>query len=408
MDNIIQIIKNQDFNKFIVVGFMIIFIGVMLFYVLDNNEALNSKTYIYTFTILIPIAICVWFFMQTNADISNDSSNIYIIGIIIGLIMLFSFVFYLYFNMSAAYYSIINYVLNVIIFLGIMIALSIIYNITMNNLNKLEGLPGILVGFIFYIPCMISDFINYLLQQYKLTPNVVFVLFVIEIILILLYIYIPKLITKIFIPKPILLQNTPVFLDQGTITLITADKLYPPSFDKTNLLLKNQFLKNYCISMWIFINPQNKSNMSYAQETEIFNYSYTDRNKQNWAKPRITYSYDTNSLNDESKTKDQYHIYVAPNISYNMTIVSQKWNQFVFNYKNNIVDIFVNGNLERSFSLTDNMPQYDITDAITIGAPNGLDGAICNITYSNTPLTSYQIANSYNLYMIKNPPINQS
>ena len=403
MDRIITLILDPDFNKYIVVGFMIIFIGVMLFNVLDNSAALNTKTYMYTFSILIPIAVCVWFFMQSNPTIGTGSSNMIIVGSVIGLIMFFSIIFYLYSNMSAGYYPIINYVLNVIVFLGVMVALSLLYNITMNNLNKLEGWPGILVGLIFYIPCMISDFISYMLQQYKLTPNVVLVLFVIEIILVLLYIYIPKAINKVLIPKNLVLQNTPVFLDQGTITLATADKLYPPSLDTRDLLLTNQFLKNYCISMWIFINPQNKSNAPYAQETEIFNYSYVDTNNTIWTKPRITYSYGSN---DQSESKDQYHIYVASDLSHDVTVVSQKWNQFVFNYKNNVADLFVNGNLERSFSLMDPMPQYDITDTITIGAPNGLDGAICNVTYSNTPLTSYQIANTYNLLMTKNPPIN--
>ena len=401
MDQIITLIRNDDFNKYIVVGFIILFIGVMLFNVLDNSAALNTKTYMYTFSILIPIAVCVWFFMQSNPTIGTGSSNMIIVGSVIGLIMFFSIIFYLYSNMSAAYYPIINYVLNVIVFLGVMVALSILYNITMNNLNKLEGWPGILIGLIFYIPCMISDFISYMLQQYKLTPNVVLVLFVIEIILVLLYIYIPKAINKVLIPKNLVLQNIPVFLDQGTITLATADKLYP--HDTTDLFTpKHPFLKNYCISMWIFINPQNKSNTPYAQETEIFNYSYTDSGKKNWTKPRITYSYESN---DQSEPTDQYHIYVSPGVSHNVTVVSQKWNQFVFNYKNNVADLFVNGNLEKSFSLMDPMPQYDITDTITIGAPNGLDGAICNVTYNNMPLTSYQIANTYNLLMTKNPPI---
>ena len=79
----------------------------------------------------------------------------------------------------------------------------------------------------------------------------------------------------------------------------------------------------------------------------------------------------------------------------------------MFNYSNNIVDLFINGALERSFNLTTSLPKYDITDTITIGAPNGLYAAICNIAYSNNPLTSYQIANSYNLLMNNNPPINR-
>jgi hypothetical protein len=389
-------------KQYFVLGFTVIFIGIMLFTVIDNPSALNTQTYVYAFTILVPlIAACVYIARPSSLGLTTNT-----ILTSIGLIMGLAVVFYVYSTMSAAYYPIINYVINIILFLSIMVGLAIVYNIMINNLRRMDGPAGFIAGLIFYIPCTISDFIGFLLQQYKLTPNIVFVLFIIEIILILLYVYIPKAINTVLIPKNLVLQNTPVFLDQGKITIATAEKLYPPSDPNKprNLLdTDNPFLKNYCLSMWIFINPQNTSTASYAQETEIFNYSYTG-NSTSYPKPRITYSYDTTN---KDQVKDQYHIYITQTLKHDITIVSQKWNQFVFNYSNNIVDLFINGALERSFNLTTSLPKYDITDTITIGAANGLDAAICNIAYSNNPLTSYQIANSYNLLMNNNPPINR-
>jgi hypothetical protein len=392
----------NETKQYFIFGFTVIFIGIMLFTVIDNPAALNTQTYLYSFTILVPlIAACFYIARPSSFGLNFTTKNILTsIGLIIGLAV----IFYLYSTMSAAYYHIINYVINIILFLSIMVGLAIVYTITENNLKRMDGIPGFIGGLLFYIPCMIRDFIGYLLQQYKLTPNIVFVLFIIEIILILLYIYIPKAINKVLIPKNLVLQNTPVFLDQGKITIATAEKLYPPSDPNKprNLLdTDNPFLKNYCLSMWIFINPQNTSTASYAQETEIFNYSYTG-NSTSYPKPKITYSY------DPTTSKDYYHIYITQTLKHDITIVSQKWNQFVFNYSNNIVDLFINGALERSFNLTTSLPKYDITDTITIGAANGLDAAICNIAYSNNPLTSYQIANSYNLLMNNNPPINRS
>jgi hypothetical protein len=198
--------------------------------------------------------------------------------------------------------------------------------------------------------------------------------------------------------------NTPVFLDSSR-QIATSKQLYPQLYNKSTDLLESDqsaYSKNYCLSMWIYINPQNMSNQSYVNETEIFNYSYTDTKGTIWPKPRITYRYDpTSSL-------DQYYLYFTPNVKDRMTltVVGQKWNQFVFNYNNNIVDIFINGNLERTFQLSNHtLPQYDSSDTISIGSENGLDGAICNIVYRSTPLTKYEIANSYNLLMNKNPPI---
>ena len=391
--------------KIAIIGFTIIFSSVMLFTLINNETALSTNTYTYFFTILIPIIIAIWYINQYSISIINP------IWVFVGICTIgFCYlVFYLYSQMNSSYYPVINYILNVIIFLGVLIALAILYNIVFNNATKIHGKMGLFIGLIFHIPCLISDFISYLLQQYKLTPNVVFVLFILELILVLLYIYLPKLLNTFFIPSGMVLQNEPIFLDTGITTLITSDKLNP--VDKTailnNALKPNPINQHYCISMWIYMNPQNKSNMSYTNEKEIFNYGYTDSIIH--SKPRITYKY------DPTTSVDTYYLYFTSNgqslppdqYRYSISVVGQKWNQFVFNYDNNIVDVFINGNLERTFHLENNLPQYSISnDKITVGDINGLDGAICNVTYSKIPLSKIQIANTYNLFMNKNPPIN--
>jgi len=68
------------------------------------------------------------------------------------------------------------------------------------------------------------------------------------------------------------------------------------------------------------------------------------------------------------------------------------------------VDLFINGNLERTYTFNENIPIYLATDTITTGSNQGLDGAICNINYYLEPLTKSQITTTYNLLMSKNPP----
>jgi hypothetical protein len=125
-------------------------------------------------------------------------------------------------------------------------------------------------------------------------------------------------------------------------------------------------------------------------------------------KPKITY------FNDESKinTKDSYYIYFTDTskneLKYQITLPNQKWNNFVFNYQSNIVDLFINGKLERTFDFSSNdlsPPKYLVTDNITTGSENGVKGAICNIEYFSSPLTKNEIVNNYNVLMWNNPPI---
>ena len=47
-----------------------------------------------------------------------------------------------------------------------------------------------------------------------------------------------------------------------------------------------------------------------------------------------------------------------------------------------------------------------MNDELTIGENNGLEGVICNTVYHTKPLTKFEIANTYNLLMNFNPPIN--
>ena len=75
------------------------------------------------------------------------------------------------------------------------------------------------------------------------------------------------------------------------------------------------------------------------------------------------------------------------------------------NYNRNNVDIFINGELSRSFVLTNDMPQYNDLDTISIGDEKGLKGGICNVVYYKHSLSKDQIVTHYNSKMLSNPPI---
>jgi hypothetical protein len=92
--------------------------------------------------------------------------------------------------------------------------------------------------------------------------------------------------------------------------------------------------------------------------------------------------------------------------TYEISLPNQKWNNFVFNYIDSKVDLYINGSLERTFEFTNNVPKYLPTDVITVGSNNGLQGAICNINYYKTPISSETIVSLYNLLFMKNPPLN--
>jgi hypothetical protein len=138
-----------------------------------------------------------------------------------------------------------------------------------------------------------------------------------------------------------------------------------------------------------------------SYEANIFSYGA--------GKPRINY---TNDIND-AKQRDKYNFYFTDSTrtpNYQITLPSQKWNNIVFNYSSDKVDLFINGNLETTFYFdeTNKRPHYSDMDNVTVGQNNkGLYGAICNVVYYKTNLLNNQIVNDYNVLMLKNPPVAQ-
>jgi len=172
-------------------------------------------------------------------------------------------------------------------------------------------------------------------------------------------------------------------------------------YENTELVSQTP-LRNYAVSMWIFINQQTHQ-FEKGTYKNIFN--YTD-NGYTESKPQIIYY---NDMDPQKRSKNVYNIIFegspnSENTSYQIDLPGQKWNHLLFNYKDSGVDFYVNGILERNFIMK-HVPSYSLGDIFVIGDDNGLDGSICNISYYNSPLSEFQIANIYNLLMARNPPI---
>lgn len=375
-------------QKYGVVLIVLFFILFMVYFATTDIFVMSTHLYLYYAIILIPLIFGISYSFSLFRRIS-DSPVVFLVGaggifLLIGLIYLYSKI---KFTASIAKFS--NIILLLFIFLIALIALAIFYKIFLNYLNRQTGWIGFIIQFLFYLPCLISDFITY---EVKTTPNVVFVLFILELLLILGYMYIPTIIQKISINSDNidLLKNS-VFLNESTT--IANNEIFR-MYDKHHETYT--FRKNYAFSMWIYVNTQQPSYLPYSKETTIFDYGK--------GKPSLVY----NTQNEKGKYTIQYSNTNTNTSTFEIDIPNQKWNYLVFNINDNITDFFLNGKLVKSL-ITDknNIPTFSESDFASVGDKNGLDGAICNIKYYKTPLTKYEITNSYNLLMYKNPPIQQ-
>ena len=143
---------------------------------------------------------------------------------------------------------------------------------------------------------------------------------------------------------------------------------YDPQPESKN---KNPYSYTYSLSFYLYLNPQNtNTNINYTEDAEILNYA---------EKPVIFYNGKSREIIIKSRTfnnkGDQLDtIYRSDDIKY------QKWNYFVINYHDNIIDIFINGKLVASKK---NVSPYLVGDYVSIGQTNGIYGSIKDIYYFN-------------------------
>jgi hypothetical protein len=323
----------------------------------------------------------------------------YVIMALTSVSLIFGLALYYLSTNTATAPSTILYALSGILTFATIIALSIIFYFYSNYLKTVGGWKGWIVNLLFYVPCLVLDFISYIKREIGLTSHLVYYLFLLELVAALLYIYIPKIVNKATAS-----EGTPLLADTAFLDIkkeigsaeILAFKNSGYAEDTVTT-----YKRSYSISMWIYLNLQPPNYASYAKESEIFNYGN--------GLPKVTYV--NNVDTDGSKTPDVLKVYYTnkgdkANQSYTVNIKPQKWNQIVFNYTSSQVDLFINGHLEKTFVFDGNEPEYLASDVVSVGSTDGLDGAICNIKYHYVPQSKGQIATSYNLLMKQNPPTN--
>jgi hypothetical protein len=375
-------------------GFTFLFILILsaLLYELPiDAAAFTSKEFTITGIVFFAFLFLIYGLVPFYKSSSNGMLKMFI-----GFMILVFISGGLYFltTMNLTTYTIFNYLVNIIFIIGIIVALAIVFSIYSNYLKTLEGWSGFIVYFIFYIPCLFIDFVKYVINEFQMTTNSVYILFIIELLVVLAYLYVPKLLKKVNENNGIILLDNAAFLDVP-FSLDTSKLIVRPTDNLIPNLTQINYRKNYALSMWVNINILPENYKSYSKESLIFNYGN--------GKPMITY------VNSSKEDENDRFVFYFTNLknekaSFSIQLPSQKWHNFVFNYNSNYVDLFINGNLERTFKFTHNTPTYLGTDSIRVGSKDGLNGAICNIRYYTEPLSKYQIINLYNLLVNNNPP----
>ena len=385
--------QSSNVNLKLHLASILIIIAVIFIILLAKNDptTIVKNTYMYIIFIVFLIIFSLYFLSKQTAN-----SGIFYLAFFICLLIAIMFAtIYFMITYKLLYFVTYDMILYALLLCIVLLGLAMFYMLVLSKYFVRGTWPSFIINFIFFIPCLFSDILTYLLKDFITTPKSVFHLLFIEFIFIISYFY--------FYPKSEeTSKNIDIVLVTNPIMLNINRRIDKPLFNRigditkcSNSVTSDSPIRNrYAIGMWIFLNVQPSTQLSYASELQIFYYGSNDNNH-----PKVTYDL----------AIDKYNFYLAPNTVYSKSLPHQKWNYFVFNYTSNEVDIFINGVLEQHLDITDHLITYTASDNITIGQSDiersGIYGAICNIVYYRDILSKGEIIQNYNLFSIKTPPI---
>ena len=336
------------FLRYGMVAALIVMSCFMMYITYGTPDAATKSFYFYLFLCTFPILIAMYVGSPLYSEkLTNTTMFLYGGAAIVVLIGLY----YFYKIMNPGSVSILTTLSTGLIVLGILVGLDILYRVLMRYVNMTRGWFGFFVQLLFYIPCLLIEFVQAFMDELSVAPSMVAVLFVIEILIVLGYLYLPRLLVYLRSDSMHVLLDAPVFLNK----------------------------------------PAGSSNGN--AEANIL--SYSPPGVYN-GKPAIRYSggnlnfYLTNA---ESASAD----------SVSLPIGGQKWNYVVVTYSGQKADVYLNAELKYSttFNATvngqDNGPTYSSTDVIQIGETGGVYGAMRNLVYYKTPINLGEIVDAYNI-----------
>ena len=398
----IVIPKPESFISFATYTFPLAMFILMPFAFQTTKESGNIWN-VYTISILVlfPMA-ALSAILYTNQVFIPAFSNFFVF--MLGLLFMTILAIIVY-NTVLAYISKIKSIYYIfLVVAAVLLGFAVLFGI-LSYFFTSQAMRAFLQVF-FSIPALIFNTMEEFFHQFPSAPPTFIILFIIEVILIILVVLIPLLIAQnppfyssLQFNGVHLLQKDPVDLGKKQEQVIANSHMLSIVDDPTTE--KNPYQKQFSLSMWVYMNPSEAAQNS--NEITLLYYGTKTKDKQDpkkWQiknpKPKVTYQYDPHMR------RDMYNIYLQEETpttpTYRFHIPNQKWNQFVFVYQADHIDLFINGHLEKTFPQSMGITKtYLPSDQIAIGDLNTTSyGAVANIIYYDYPMTVNQITDAWN------------
>jgi hypothetical protein len=392
---------------------LILFIAVILSINNSKIGVLSSfngmiSSYIYAiiaFSVIFGIFYIYIYIKTLDTSVKNDefiTTLTYSLFTLFGLFFFFTLINWIIrliktFTFTKS--SILGVILNIAIIITLM---AILFKmITYSSYYKESPLLQVVIGSVFYIPCIFISLLDKITGIYKNNKDNIsnnlfnfnltdVLLIIIAVVLYILYFNFTNIYTKYSSQGGEILLKEPLSTDSKKL-LSSYNSLVSPE--------NNVHSYNYGLSCWLFIDGSNTTDKFYS----LLDYGGKPSIKYRGVDNTLMITIDNKMVNG-NPIKEKNNLDESGNIIIykNTNLLLQKWNNIVINYKSGILDIFINSELIQSFK---GYIPYMRKDDITSGDKDGIHGGICNVVYFDKSLNLVQIQNVYNSVKHLNPPI---
>jgi hypothetical protein len=258
--------------------------------------------------------------------------------------------------------------------------------ISMTSFYKKSLLSQFIVDSLFYIPCMIINGFNSLVENLTDTKPDEWVWLCVLVFLLLFYFVYSRWEKNHYSKHGKQLVNMPVWLNQEN-TLGTYDQIGGNAYQNA-------------ISFWFFIDAY-PNNYNKAAEKYMCMLN-------NGEEPTVSYRANENALYFTMRKTVPGYVDKEKDVNGNIIVYKlkniqcQKWNHVVINYSGGTLDIFYNNVLKQSIP---GVVPYMNYDSLKIGENGGIYGSICNVVYFHEALKIQQIDELYEAVYKKTPPV---
>ena len=269
--------------------------------------------------------------------------------------------------------------------------------------NWVINVLKLFANLLFYLPCLMLDFVDMAKEQYGLTTRPILLLLAAQAAFILIGRFLPSFVARAINHTGVQILSAPVSMTTS-VPITTYDIQFvntqgdivtPISNSQTKVNLKNY---SYGVSAWFYIHPQ--------PPTTNANYFDKDMNIMTFGDfgPSIQFSPMNNTL--------KFALYGKP-IKLNNEVLTvsdialQTWNNVVINSDKGAIDIFINNKLIYTGNIVpnDDGTAKEAIFNVVVGQTDGVHGEMCNVVLNTEPFTKPEIMWLYKTNKALNPPV---